>query len=1637
MRSLVHIKKGSKSSSLRHILGVSEAVGTVLLLGISITIAGGIALWTANIDEGEEGLYVDLWAEVSGDDLVLTHRGGDDLDGMDTEIMLTAPGSGQIDKWTYFELTGSLDDTWSSGEDLTIDVSDAAIPDTFRVVVTSRMQGGTAIIVLESVLNKAGVLGTLPDLAVTGVEFLEPDGSGANPLYESGTYFIRIHVNNFGADMTSTHLREEAGNKVTNLRIFDSEETIRFSEVLISHYDTSGVEVDPILNPRFGILRNGENMSFTFNWTVGSSLPRSLGLHTLNVKVNPIFEGELNYRNNYVQRKFKVDKELIPLQIHGPDPGIYDIYFSNDAPHSGDEVTVTVVIQNSGDEPVTRDQHVNLIVSTWEPVMRNIDDDLVPDWKMDYMGYYGDHYGVYRSEDNAFPLKNDTVFPTCVKLDIELLPGAYLFFYFKLEARVDVPGGEQLVYAAIDAYQNDEEPQGIHYLDGDYWKDNKDFGIIQVLPRILVVDDDNAITGSNSDMTSSVIESLVGSGVTIDRVYVAQQVSDGPDTRDAPAFSYNQAEIPAPAMEDFDIVIWVTGYDEDPLTNTPKATPTSPGGNIQEMMEYMDANKYLLIIGTSPFDHFANYFIEGNTQSYIIPAPQTTIDASVFLYDYLGIKKITTDLELPTGQGQYLYGMDTDADGLTPSPGAGEDYLIELLEQDPFNDGMTFFLVRDEVESGAAGLETPVGVMTTFVEKDLPIPRYNYIRSFSTPDPDLHDAQYRAAVMAWNVTEIKYLNEKIDLFANVLRWFDWEVQVGRDLAVTRMNLYIITEAAEGVWENVPVDEGTSPKYLDTVLLEAYIRNNGPDLESTSLMFYVTGPDGIELPITPNIPDPRTGLENEEYDNPSDISGLVGQGGEVVIYKLWLAVGVGTYTFRVVVDPFHLVSEINEENNDISYSTSTVTSFVTKNNILVVDDDMSDDNFASDVDTQAHKAERLIDYSLSGSGIPPSSAVVEALNDLGYEYDLHTVENVYAGIAWDYSSDLSILDLKRFNSVIWVTGDAGPADPTGRETFTDQDLIGLKKYLDGDYPEAKYLSVDHHENLMMVGSAIISDLMTEPDYNIDYMSDGVLRSFTLGEFLEMYMGIEAVLPTAGMADGLYGPQEGEFIDDIYLGVVFSGDDIIDPFMYESFTQVAPVEGYYEPRDGMYVEDGFGGYRVVSHQYDLRDETRKFNFVMESWQVNHASFDSEEGPLQEILFLPLHWFNTPDWRPDLVGRYCKMSVDEENPVIGSSYLVQAEIANLGGVAGGGTVRFMDGSILIKSENVYLEPDRTTTLEAIWKPNFAGDRSISLWIDLYDDYDEVFDVSNNRPSITKSIFIFWDDMESGDENWEHDSTKLLINGESPLDYLGEPTDTNIDSTWEMIDGFHLNSEVDNPTVEGIFHSSPNSYYMYEPDQGNLERKPLDLVLVLDTSGSMDNDGYDPVIGDFQPIGNMKAAAINVINQMRPNDRLMIMIYLSGGGAGYYPLAYMDDVNRETYKGYVSNLKAYNYAPLWDAIGYSVSILNTNKRAEAFPAIISMTDGDDFGSDGYEDGSTRYCPGSEPGTSWKTSTWGRLAGLKFGDPAATFANQDLTLGHDVLRTFEYDLLYEKYWEDLDIESRLGILYSPVPVYNIGLGVV
>ncbi|MGA1821686.1 MAG: CARDB domain-containing protein [Thermoplasmatota archaeon] len=1624
------------------VMGVSEAVGTVLLLGVSVSLAGAVALWTQTIDEGEEGLYVDLWAVIEGNELVITHRGGDILDGYLTNLHVrNQDGSTTVPETTYWSLTGM--DFWLPGDSAHIDIT--ASTDVFDIVVTTEKSNGNSVVVMSNTMVKPQSSSNFPDLGLTLISIKDSDGSNVNTIYETGSYVIQVMVKNFGSNLTDVFFAEEAGNKMSNLRLFDTSDPLEFSSIQSVHHMADAPHHE-VTGAGKGMLMTGDYMIINFTWSADEENPRSLGSHVMNVKIVPYPGGEVNYRNNYIDKRFNVDKELVPVVIPGPNPGIHDIYFSNNAPHSGDEITVTVVIQNSGDQPINASHGVILVISTWKPELMNTINSAiygwpvysdVRNWRVDQDSPPDYSYGDWRTDAADMPITFDDTFPTCIVPDISLLPGAYFFYYFTLTARVEIPGGQQKVYAAIDVYNTAAQSQALKVSDGDQVGnlDNYKEGTVQVLPKILLVDDDEAATGSGLDVTSTVLESIVGAGVTIDNIYIAQSVKDNGTMRDAPAYSYEQDEIAAPALKDYDIVIWVTGYADDPFTNKPKISESDFGGNIQELMEYMDNNKYLLIAGESPYEGLSQYFTGGISLVHSgFGSTNEFQDASLFVYNYLGIARIDSGEDLPYDDPNYLVGIDTEPEGITYTPDpVGDPYHINLEEQTAGNGAMQNFLPRDVV---VGTFELPIGVLTTQNDLDTFTGLVNSIKACSSP-VGTEQAQYRVVSLAWDITQITYLNEKIELFAGILRWFDWEIHVGRDLAVTKMELSILNFNGIG-WENNIIDDENVPKYLDTVQVEATIRNNGPTIETTTVMFYITGPDGIELPITPGIPDPRD-PSNDDV-NPLDISGVAGGGGEETIFKLWLAVGVGEYTFRVVVDPYHLIEEVSEDNNDISYSTSTVTSFVTQNNILIVDDDDSSDNWDLQVVPPINP---IISYPV---GEEPSSLIEDILTDFGseaeedeysYKFEVATIINTYDG-DWHIGNGPEISELKRYNSILWVTGDSGSIIPVTRQTYTDSDMSGLQDYLNGNYQEADFLPEDHNENVMFIGSRIISDLSADP------------AAFS---FMENYMGVSPGVADSDSTRLIMGPEEGEFNEDVFVGIQYSMTSICE---YEAYNLSVSPES--DIREG-YQAYSDGAWNLIGSHMRKEDHLNKIYFrtIVNSWQMTRANHASVESALYEMVYLSLHWFETPEYRPEILSRNSKLIFENENPVMGNSYVLTFEIANLGGSGGGGTVRFLDGRTLIKSENVYLQPDQVTTLEAIWTPLYAGERHISVSIDYYSDYDEVFDSFNNNPSQTREVYFFWDDMENGTGNWEHDATVVMINGEGRLDYMEEPTNTDIDNTWSGTDGFNLNTAVSNPVVQDIYHTSPNSFMMYEPELVGSYRKPIDMVIIIDTTGSMAG----------QKLTDAKTAAKTMVNMFNENDRCALF-KLTSDGELWIPqflvehFTYMTEENKKNFTTTIDSWTASGGTPLWDASGYGidysqdpVSYGGTARPGtpvdDYIQSAMVLTDGvDQYYSGTYEAGSRVFCPGSPSGESYATSTWGIAAGNTWGD-FQSYSHQggmymDVQYYDPVTRTVRWtDLRYHattQGWDGVagiggsDSDKRYGLAEAPPLVYYVGLNI-
>ncbi len=212
----------------------------------------------------------------------------------------------------------------------------------------------------------------------------------------------------------------------------------------------------------------------------------------------------------------------------------------------------------------------------------------------------------------------------------------------------------------------------------------------------------------------------------------------------------------------------------------------------------------------------------------------------------------------------------------------------------------------------------------------------------------------------------------------------------------------------------------------------------------------------------------------------------------------------------------------------------------------------------------------------------------------------------------------------------------------------------------------------------------------------------------------------------------------------------------------------------------------------------------------------------------------------------------------------------------------------------------------------------------------------------------------------------------------------------------------------------------------EGNVtpgQRKPLDVVMMIDTSGSM--SGTRMI--------DAKAAAIAFMDNLNEEDRMAL--YSFDGAEDSYlrrNYTYMTSDNKTTMESLINSLQATGGTPIWDSIGDSINYSQTpaNQRGgDIVEMALVLTDGPDY----YyqpEAGSEDFCAGSEPGTDNTTHTWGTSSGLKWGDAPIQFKDQN-GVNNDVY-TYDYG------WVNLpsDGEYRTGLIHAPIPVYTVGLGI-
>ncbi|MCD6383986.1 MAG: hypothetical protein J7L88_05945 [Thermoplasmata archaeon] len=1321
----------------KYVWGVSEAMGTILLL-VSSTIAGAAILTFVMNHPASESISVErFYSEVvvlNEPYIAITHTSGKPLELNHITVIVSSEGYRQIFPGSECQYNTSGigvwdgDNLWEIGECFSHNLT--SVPsDIEKIEVRVVLDDSRGRRVVYSYTNSLlPPTLTKPDLVVEDV-FLERYNRRSYLLIEGSVADIKIVVSNRGAQPLLT----------AYIQLFLYLDGSLLEKIPIKNSTTSG---DGILGSVPYQLSPGESITFIkrgFSTTV-------LGSHIILARVLPALGGEAYLFNNENYFRFNVTIQQFFNPGEGPNPAVSveDIFFSNRYPKKGETITITVYVKNLGPSPVLPSHHLLFVMSLYPIRMVNLGENRKSLYWTDDIPEVpeGEDPQDWASTHGQDPYGNDTTFPTVKIRNFAIPASGRIAFQFRWSA--DIFQGSNIIplYFAVDCNQANftvqpvdqigTPPEEVYtFLDGDKDEDNLNILNIQVTPKILVVDDDGATSGTEGDRTTVIIESLSGAGITPDLVFVASQVRllGSESLIWAPKFDYPQpTEVDVPALQEYDVIIWVVGNNPTPVLYN----------NLQDVKMALDNYQNVWIIGRGVLPNFFTSESYVDLSTYTPPDEKSALMRTL-LYDYTYLK----DLFLLTPPVAHYYGVE--GDNVTDLPLSGIMTLNVSAEGETFTE--VKYREGDEIPEGAllagrVSKDPIIGPDTAFVETGVETDAYRILWSF------------------FDLTTVIYLNERINLVASVLKWFGWEIEIGDDLAIVRMEM-ILPEGVE------------TPKYMDDILLRVWVRNNGPTAVSTTVCFYVIGEDNLERRIPSRFPD--------GIDNPQDIINIPGRGGQVICEKTWRATLEGTVTFRVVVDPFHVIQEINEKNNDISYSPTTVTSLVIEKRILLVDDDESYDP-------------TNLPYSnwdvVEGTIPPPvyqmediAHLIAEELDRYNYAYDIYTVKNVYKSGKFYFSEGPSIDVLMRYTSVIWVLPENDLSPPLV-ETLVSNDTSYITQYLTKSYEESAYIS-NITPKIVIISGSMLTDLG---------INEGVISNPFLKEHLaiDSFLGRKEFSSISGSVDDDYRLPFHGLSGSFWRGVM---GEAINPREENPYLTGESAEDVEVTLTGVSNEQEFPvGIYHYSGYYGYLAETITLPFQLET---------NSSQEVVEMFFGLFRDLGLLSNKPDMVARTVDINVSEEIHQLGDSYLVKGIVANLGGVGGSCVVRIYDGNLTLKTDNLYLPPGGVATLEVLWIPTLAGMRHISIRMDYYNDLDETFE-ENNNPWVIIPVYFFYDDLEGGTTTgWEHESTIVRINGENALEFLDETQKqyTKIVKDWSEIGGFV------NTTEEA--HSAPLSFW------------------------------------------------------------------------------------------------------------------------------------------------------------------------------------------------------------------------------------
>ncbi|MFP4142224.1 MAG: CARDB domain-containing protein, partial [Thermoplasmata archaeon] len=705
-------------------------------------------------------------------------------------------------------------------------------------------------------------------------------------------------------------------------------------------------------------------------------------------------------------------------------------------------------------------------------------------------------------------------------------------------------------------------------------------------------------------------------------------------------------------------------------------------------------------------------------------------------------------------------------------------------------------------------------------------------------------------------------------------------------------------------------EPKAPMYMDEITIKSTLRNNGP--EDLTVGVRAVRNRGEEI-LTP---------EGE------DTVHLEKNGGTATVTFTWTADELGRHEFLVTADYYNEIDEVNEINNDIRYKDLEVTEDDTEANVqfstLLVDAD------GSEYDDE--------DYN------NVTGEIKESFDRFGYgpdvHYDYHSVfEDENDPVYPEYD------EMQDYNSIFWVTGERDES-----ELFTEDSINNILEYLEQD----------EGANMLFMGEHIL-----------DNLNNSKLRD---------YMGV-GTPPEEKNTDHLLGQK-----NTAGHGLNYEVEDGDYPTFETNEDGEAIFEDSEENIFASSYDDGSTRTVYMGVNLDRINGTLAGEENFADWPMGSVN-TSRENAREELIYTSLWNFGKRDERSELRVSDYDIKFSSDNPQTGRSYQIEARIENTGYTGTSALVRVREGENHIASQTAFVEGSErnsvegssyfevspgSTTIEVTWDPMEGGMRPIRVRVDPLRDVDEIEPDGeeglddkimefNNQARVVHPVYYFYDDMESGESKWSHDSTMMNIDGSSALDFMGRSDlNSNVKDDWDWNysgsttsgaegdiktysgegEGVYNTRDPDvNEFTDNASYSPPKSYWMAEGvgDPEGRDRKPLDMVLVFDRAIDSQEDYEDAV-----------AAAEAAIDFLRPGDRVGIVS--STGADVSVDLSLTDgeisENSEETDKQDIKDqIPDYDGGLPQKAILASASMaiqqLDDDGRPEATEGIITFTDG------------------------------------------------------------------------------------------------